>query len=258
MSVILNSLKRTVKATINKIHHRPRQFGLVVGCPRSGTTALSGWLNSNAGLLSYNETRVLIGIHSAMKQFNRFQEPFDNREMLLPSLRDTAFRYYANFGLTGGKLLIDKEPLEPVAFPERDYCDFIINMKLLFPRLRLIYIVRHPVATIWSMRQRKWGFSLKDREPWDLDLDECIEIWKDNAKLILNSPVDDCFLCKFEDLVNTPQKASKALLDYLGMSYGKVFTPRPTKIPAFIPDEQEWILANTIEERSQLGYDTDG
>ena len=44
-----------------------------------------------------------------------------------------------------------KEPLEPIAFPDRHYEQFLDNTRLLFPNIKLLFMVRDPLATIWSM-----------------------------------------------------------------------------------------------------------
>ena len=50
--------------------------------------------------------------------------------------------------------MTDISGLEPVAFPDESYAQFIDCMNRLLPNVRFIFMLRDPVATIWSMRSR--------------------------------------------------------------------------------------------------------
>lgn len=239
------------------LHLQPRSLCLVTGPPCSGTTALGDWLGLQKGVVGISESRILIATHFLLEQIRRFNS-LRNEDALLPTTRGFVYHYYARRAFLWRKLLLDKEPLEPIALPDENYAQFINNMRWLFPGLKLLFIIRHPLPTIWCMRNRQWGYSLAAGEPRMFTLPECVRIWKANASLIAqNDACTDIFICKFEDLVANPANMSVQILDFLEITRGTTFVPRQTRDVQFQEDVVAYVLHETAEERQLLNYGVD-
>ena len=227
---------------------QPYRFALVTGCPRSGTTALVKWLSQQKGVSAFSETRILVATHEFLQAFDRLGLTYAKRPSLIRTIRGTVSHYYAARMPMWGQLVVDKEPLEPIAFPDLSYKDFIEHVRLLIPETKFVLMIRHPVATVWSMRNRTWN------SKW-LSLEECIRIWKDNAAVISSyTGHPNVYVCRFEDLVSRPGDVSAAILRFLGVRNGSPFVPAPTKEAALTHEEDAEIIAQTLHERAALGY----
>lgn len=224
----------------------PEQFCLITGSPRSGTTALERWLGEQREIVAFHESRVLIAIHRFIEETARFHRLEFTGEFA-DMARDLAYEYYSNRSiLVGRRAIIDKEPLEPIAFPDMDYASFLQNLRLLFPDGKLIFMVRDPVATIWSMRQREWGHSLIDYEPHQFTLDEHIKNWCACADLILEYAEDPrAYVCSFGRLVDNPREESARILSFLRIAGCEPFRPREVKSIGFSIEERDYIEQKT-------------
>ncbi len=226
---------------------QPYRFALVTGCPRSGTTAMVQWLGQQKGVSAVSETRILVAVHEFLQAFDRLGHKSAKRRLIRTVLR-TVSHHYATRIPIWGQLVVDKEPLEPIAFPDLSYKDFVEHVRLLIPETKLLLVIRHPVPTVWSMRNRQW------RSKW-LSLEECIRIWKDNAGIISSyTGHPNVYVCRFEDLVSRPEDVSHAILRFLGVRNGSIFVPKPTKEVALTHEEEAEIIAQTLDERAALGY----
>jgi len=245
-------LRRVAKSSALRIqetlHLEPRTFCLVTGPPRSGTTAVGRWLLGHDHVVGLNESRILVAAHHLVSQIHRFQSLHLQRRSLEELARRWALGSYGAFGLVfGARALVDKEPLEPIAFPDKDYSAFLKNIRGLFPSIRLLFIIRDPVPTLWSMTQRKWGKSLRGVEPFDLSMEEHIENWCANVDLALEYAGDPgAYLCSFRRLVTEPALESRRILEFLGLKDGRPFEPRPTKEVGFNPEALERIREATV------------
>ncbi len=222
----------------------PKEFCLLSGPPRSGTTVLCEWLARQPGVSAFAESRILVGIHSFLEEISRFKALHREYERLLQLARRLVLNYYSSSSiLIGKRLLVDKEPLEPIAFPSRDYGEFISNVRRLFPESKLLFVIRDPVSTIWSMTRRTWGESLTNPVSRRFTLDEYRDNWCSCAKLALDYRSDPkTYIVQFGRLVNDPAKESSRILDFLKIRKGNRFEPRPTKDVGFSREEKENIL----------------
>lgn len=238
-----SSLKKVAKSVALRLQDtlclEPRTFCLVTGPPRSGTTALARWLLSQDRIVGLNESRILVSVHRLVSEIHRFQDLHKERRQLEVLARRFALACYGAFGVYfGTRALVDKEPLEPIAFPEKDYEAFLRNLRAVFPGIRLLFLLRDPVPTLWSMTQRKWGFSLRDTEPISFSLEDHIETWCSNVETALEYADDSrAYLCFNSRLVADPVPESRRIFDFLGIRSGRPFEPRPTKEVGF--DEEQ-------------------
>ncbi len=233
---------------------RPRGFCLISGPPRSGTTALARWLGEQPGVVSVEETRILIGAHRFLEEALRFRRLADDRKLVSDLLCDLVHGYYrCSLDLQGATLLVDKEPLEPIAFPDRRYTEFLASVRSLLPRAKLLLMIREPLGTIWSMSRRKWGYSLVDEEPIERSLEECAETWNAGVEAVLRYAADpNTYICPFERLTRDPVSESARICDFLAISGGHPFQPRPTKQTGFDDRQGQMILRTTAPQRKAL------
>jgi hypothetical protein len=241
-------LKGVARPTVLKFQRKfrifPRQICLISGSPRSGTSALCKWLGCQPGVSAFFESRLLVSIHGFMEEIYRFHSLDRDSATLINLARNLVFDYYSNKNILMGKqLLIDKEPLEPIAFPSRDYQKFIINFRRLFPESKLLLAIRNPIATIWSMTRRTWGSSLTNVESKRFTIEEYIENWCSCANLILQHCSDpNTYIVQFGRLVNEPENESRRIFDFLNIRKGDSFQPCGTKEVGFNNEEKEKIL----------------
>jgi len=185
-----------------------------------------------------------VSIHAFMNEVHRFQSLDKDSEAITCLARRLAFDYYSNTRLLMRKrLIIDKEPLEPIAFPSKDYGRFIANMEMLFPDPTLLFAMRDPIAPIWSMSRRAWGESLTNVETKRFTIEEHQENWSSVADLVLKYSSDpNTYIVQFGRLVHDPENESKRIFEFLKIRKGRPFQPRRTKEVSFKDEERERIL----------------
>lgn len=133
-----------------------------------------------------------------------------------------------------------------ITFPEGDYPEFIRNVRRLFPETKLIFMVRGPLETIWSMSQRKWGQSFSSGDLRTIPLEAHVQNWNACMEVIAAYQADpNVYVSSFEKLITEPAAESARIRDFLGLGPGPAFTPRETKTPGFSADEQAQILEQT-------------
>jgi hypothetical protein len=174
----------------------------------------------------------------------RFQNLNSDSATILNLARHLVFDYYSSSNiLIRKRLIVDKEPLEPIAFPSKDYEKFIINFRRLFPESKLLLAIRDPIATIWSMTRRTWGESLTNIESKRFTIEEYKENWSSCVDLILKYCSDpNTYIVQFGRLIKEPENESRRIFDFLNIRKGNSFEPRQTKDVGFSNEEQEKIL----------------
>jgi len=239
-----------------KYKHWPeyKRFCLVSGAPRSGTTAMLDWLGSQREIAGFDEPRMLIAIHRFMEEVCRFKDLEKNEAHVIDMARRLAYEYYCSQRiLLKQNLIVNKEPLEPIAFPDKRYKAFLENVRTLFPEAKFLFMIRDPVATVFSMRQRKWGYSLKGFEPQTFSIEEHVGNWCACADIILQYSTDpDSYICQFGRLIHDPENESGKIFDFLSLCKGKSFKPKQTKIIGFSDEEREQILERSRPQLAAL------
>ncbi len=248
-------IKKVTKASLLKFQRLfPREICLITGAPRSGTSALSVWLGQQPGVAAFAESRILVSIHKFLVEALRFKN-LERENLRITSLaRQLVLDYYFNSRLLiGEKLVIDKEPLEPIAFPAKDYEPFISSVKQLLPDSRLLFAIRDPLATIWSMSRRTWGESLQNETARKFTIEEHTENWCACANLIARHCTDPkTYVVQFGNLVNDSENESKRIFSFLNIRHGITFQPQPTKEIGFSSEEQAKILTGVQPQLAQL------
>ena len=228
------------------LHLGPRGLCLVVGCPRSATSSVCRWLNAQPGLVYASQSRILVCAHRLVEEVERLKTLEANREAVLRMTRRLVYTYYASSWLCWRRILVDKENLEPVALPDGRYGEFLRSVRELFPGMKLLFMIREPVATIWSITQRQWGYSLTRPDLRSYSVEDGIGIWQASAQLAVHYFGDPgAYICRFERLVAAPHAESRRILDFLGIRDGRPFSPRPTRVVGFSEADREHILHAT-------------
>jgi hypothetical protein len=222
----------------------PASLCLISGAPRSGTTALIEWLGRHPDVAAFQESRILVGLHGFLDDVDRFAKLATNSAELVSLARQLALQYYASSGvLLGKRVIVDKEPLEPIAFPARDYAGFLRNVRRLFPASKILLLVRDPLDTIWSMSKRSWGESLAGGPVIHFTLEEYAQNWCACADVALTYCSDPgAYVVQFGHLVADPGDESRKILEFVGLRTGEMFEPQRTSEVGFNPEEVETIL----------------
>src|SRR5689334_17287759 len=102
-------MKRVVNPAILSFQKafRPRikNFCLITGAPRSGTTAVSAWLGHQPAVLAFQESRILVSIHRFMEEIDRFQNLDRNSIVIAKLARRLVCDYYSTENTMIGKSL---------------------------------------------------------------------------------------------------------------------------------------------------------
>lgn len=210
---------------------RPKTFCLVTGAPRSGTTAVGDWLVNHRSVTGLTESRLCIASFRLLEQVQRFKQLKMNEARLQELTRSLAYAYYADSCVLVNKsVLLDKEPLEPIAFPDENYEFFIEQMRKLWPNLKLIFMLRNPIATVWSMQDRTWGYSLAERTAKHFSIEQHIRTWTAIAELIEKQHSrPDVYVCRYERLIENPEAESRRICDFLEIAYADPFSAKKGK-----------------------------
>jgi len=231
-----------------------RDICLISGAPRSGTSALAEWLGHQPGVAAFAESRILVSTHKFLEEAFRFKNLESENLRLTSIARQLVFDYYLNSRIFFGKnLVVDKEPLEPIAFPAEDYEKFIFNVRQILPKAKLLLAIRDPLATIWSMSQRSWGESLTSEITKRFTLEEHIENWCACAELISQYCAEpNTYIVQFGRLIHDSEQESKRIFEFLKIRNGIPFRAHPTKEIGFDRAEQEKILTMVQPQLAKL------
>lgn len=234
-----------------KFRLKPRSLCLIVSCPRSGSTALADWLSHQYDVVSAEQSRILPVISRFIQDADSFKSLSGSQELLLRLSRKLVWRYYSNSSFLWSRVLIDKENFDLTAFSDGQFEKFLDIVQRLFPKIKILFLVRDPVATIWSMQKKEWwGYSLTQRPQFRLTMEECIKIWNDSAMLASKyRGAKNAYICEFEKLVADPEKESKEISRFLGISFNQLFSPNSTASIGFDQTEQRYILNATKVSR---------
>lgn len=247
-------LRQKVAALQEVLGYHPGVFCLVTGSPRSGTTAVVRWLGKQSGITVFSESRILVGTHALLQEVHRFRSLHKNEPSISTALRRMVFGYYAERrNYSNHDILVDKEPLEPIAFPDQQYTSFLSNVRSLVPNVKILIMIRDPVATVWSMMQRKWGYSLRGEEPRTFALEDHVANWCACADIVLSCASDpSTYVCQYGKLTMEPEGESARIAKFLSLDSFEHFQPKPSAEPAFTPQEHSLVTSRTRDRVEAL------
>jgi len=202
-----------------------------------------GWLGTSPHVLALCESRRTLAVHRYAEEAKRFKSTLEEWPLLRERLRAMTSDLYA----AGERIAIDKEPLEPVAFPAGDGDAYLRNLADVLDA-RFVFMVRDPVVTIGEMVARLWGHSLAAGEPTAMTVERAIPIWKGATKLALEHAGRMARLQSYERLVADPQRESIAICRFLEIVLPQAAFPAQVIQPRPLPETAvELIRAETAE-----------
>jgi hypothetical protein len=214
---------------------------------------MSRWLGSQRRAVYASQSRILVSTYHFAREVDRFRNLHAEREALFRQLRAVVYDYYTSRWIHAARVLVDKENLEPTAFPDEDYRAFVDTVLAVLPEMKLLLMIREPVPTIWSMMRRQWGHSLTEPDLRSFSLDQCVRTWCASADLIRGyAGRPGVLVCKYEELVDQPARESRRVLDFLSIGGGSTFRPRASQPVGFSDEDRETILRATRSHRDAI------
>lgn len=217
---------------------------MVTGCPRSGTTAVFKWL-SLLDVNALNEYRVTQASSLFVHKVLETKRLGGDADYLVNAIRDLVLGYFGH--KSGERTVLLKEPLIQV------HEDFIEHNLMIFPNMKIVFMVRHPVNVLNSMVQRKWGMSMNGVTPRDMSIEEGVKIWKRSVQSFIENS-QSCYLCSYERLVREPKEESERILGFIDDGHISAFVPEGCKSVSLSKQEVQNIMEETKVERELLGY----
>ena len=190
-----------------KVLDKKKDPYFLIGFPRSGTTLLDTILRSHPEIDVLEEKDPLqIAEMTAVNKLNKQISDFHllNQEELnaLRTVYYTRIQFHSN---KTGKIIVDKLPLNTIKVP---------LIKLLFPKAKFIFALRHPCDSILSCLQQSFkpNTSMANFTTLERSVDYYDKVM--NGWMIYNDCLElDCVVSRYEDLVaNFDENISKILL----------------------------------------------
>jgi hypothetical protein len=137
MSIIRDSVRSGLLKIQKQLPLFPRSFCFATGAPRSGTGAMASWIGQQPRVKGFSESKILFVAHQLRRscwEWDRFPEG-----TVIRRVRRFVQSSYAEVGVyLGSRMLLDKEPLDPLSLPPNQYKSFI-NVVILNDRFRFTY-----------------------------------------------------------------------------------------------------------------------
>lgn len=206
----------------------------IIGVPRSGTTLLQMLLNSHRNIAIYSEIHFFSQILQIKRFINKLNKDnldqfieyvkktnhykyLPNIDTLLPHIKEKMERTenlsYEHFYLFLMQEFAESE--NKIRFGEKtpqniNYIDELIN---LFPKAKIIHIVRDPRAVVSSLIKVKWSANdvLINTLKWKvqiLNFEESEKKWHNN-----------CLLLRYEDLLSQTEKYLRKVCEFIDEKY---------------------------------------
>ncbi|MGQ0765608.1 MAG: sulfotransferase [Gemmatimonadota bacterium] len=228
-------------------------FALVTGCPRSGTTAMLNWLGRQPGVTIHEESRILHAAVAFLREVERFSSLSSRRARLKELLAALVATSAIDGASAGTRLVVEKEPLEPIAVPDANYAGWLATVRSLIPPLRILFMIRDPLEVVSSMLARTWGHSLTQGPIVSLGIDACIDTWLANARLAIELHNDpQVLVLNHAHLVARPDETSRQVEAFLSLGSVSIFTPSPTRPSVLAPGQAQAVGAATAREWRRL------
>ena len=171
----------------------------VVGTQRSGTTLLGRMLSAHPRFFVINEIggiqRILAGAKTGTEAYENIDAKFHSKKQ----------RHIQEVLASQGKVRWSLKD------PSLTYC--LDDLKRLFPKSKIIFIVRDGRAVANSYLQVKWGVAniYAAGERWKREIELQRQFWETYA--------DVCWHVKYEDLLANPEQELQALSSFLREEY---------------------------------------
>jgi hypothetical protein len=206
----------------------------VRGCARSGTTLLADIMNEhpNVGLLVEQPLGDLANRMSSILWFEEHRKSeeaaisrelfVDNRCRMQNTLRYPTRERFPEIVAAAVNATFDKPELHIIGSktPGRWEQHELELVQSLFPRVKYVFVVRNPLATINSMINRR-NAARAGRDTWPNEpIEEAIARYQESMALLLSTVAAyprDCYIVGHEDLLARPGATLAGLSDFLGV-----------------------------------------
>lgn len=222
----------------------------IVGCPRSGSTALASILNKHPNIATSSETHFF----NYLKFTKSFREGTENEfteNVINELLKDTRFADFCSIGdinpsIFIGKIseanffrlmmesLLSKKKKQRFLDKTPQHLKHIEEIHKLFPQAKFINLVRDGRDCVNSLLKMPWrpGGIVNNAR-----------FWRQYIKLGLkyeNKYPDNFISLKYEDLVQNPENSLKSICDFLEETYHPDMLKGETNSSIFAEWESDW------------------
>ena len=188
----------------------------IVGCPRSGTSALSWAMAEHPALWTSAESNILLYLFRTPWLFEQYQRSASSQENLIWFVKHNVsyaeFASYIGKGLdllfrsrSENKIWIDATPA---------YTNVVSDLMIYFPQAKFIHIVRDGRAVVNSMLTS--GFSGEEFNNFELACKAWVHYVTKGLDIMQAFP-DRVHETRNENLVSNPEKEFNAIYDFLGL-----------------------------------------
>jgi hypothetical protein len=214
---------------------------------------MASWIGQQSRVKGFSESKILFVAHQLRRSFRKWDRFPEGT--VIRRVRRFVQSSYAEVGVyLGSRMLLDKEPLDPLSLPPNQYQSFISTVEEIFPSVRFVVMVRNPIAMVSSVVNRNWGYSIQGKEPVSRDVKEGIASWQQAARLTARvCQRENVYVCKFEDLTGSPHEESEKIADFLDLQNWKAFRPRETSEISLGHAQRQQVWKETIDCRQELG-----
>jgi len=171
----------------------------VVGTQRSGTTLLGRMLSAHPKIFVVNE---IGGIQKLLSSATTGAEAYENIDAKFHSKKQVRIHEV---------LAAQNKVRWSLKDPGLTYC--LHDLKRLFPKSKIIFIVRDGRAVANSYLQVKWGVAniYAAGERWKGEVELQRQFWETHR--------DSCWHVKYEDLLANPEKELRGISSFLGEEF---------------------------------------
>jgi len=200
-------------------------------------------------MVGFNEQRIFLATSAFLRHVYFYRPLYRDKYIIEQLLKKMIYKYIGYRKFTLYKTIIFKEPLGLNKY------DVIDNMRKIFPDMKVIFMIRHPVSVYNSMYLRRWGYSVRGRVLRDMPLEEGIKRWKSCAQICRAKETDkNLYACNFDSLVKNPEAESIKIKEFLKLKKLDVFKVKSTKELQLEEHVIKKILDETASEREIFGY----
>lgn len=196
----------------------------VIGCPRSGTSALSWALAQHPSLWTSAESDFMHKMFRGNQLFDIYKESMSRPDKGWLEQNEVTYREFASYmgmgidalfrSRSNGLIWVDQTPGHTLVAQ---------TLRELFPSARFIHIVRDGRDVVRSMLSSdfdKMGFGMK----WTTNIESACETWNTYIQkgLRFNDANEDvCLRVRNEDLSTKSEELFSEIFEFLGVAYNK-------------------------------------
>lgn len=196
-------LKKAIKKTEKTVTEIQPIF--IVGMPRSGTSLLEQILSNHPLVFGAGEVSSL---HNSLE--NLFSSDINNN-FLLDQLQKIRNHYLEHLSIMTEKIFItDKLPLNFM------WIGFIVYM---FPRAKIIHIIRDPIATSFSIYKTLFSNGSLNFSYDEEDIIKFYNLYEGIMQFWAKHLPGNFFTINYEDLVDNPNICSQKVFNYIDLPY---------------------------------------